>query len=259
MLDRIKSRWYFQPDYERDLFLASFPRSGNTWLRAFFFWLESGAFPVSLREIDYLVIDQHYQIAKHKAKRVNTYSVVKTHSPCLRRPRRYIYVVRNPVESIISFYMYNKNTQSNFGIPLDEFAYAVLNGQVWPCSWAEHVRSWLGSQGSSHLISDHVIRYEDLISNDIEKLNECLLKILLFYPDINLDAARTAIRSLDRKKMKQLEIAGNRPCLERIRSDWFVFGSYAGSKDEARQIVARVIHKHGYDTLRLCRHFQYLA
>ena len=181
------------------LWLASYPKSGNTWLRVFLYNLisnartpgaisELGQFnysdthvplfqQVSSEPVENMTLEQTAALrpamhAKLAASSPNTV-FVKTHS-CLTEFGGYdqitmdttvgaIYVVRNPLDVCLSM-------APHFGISIDEaiewmadqtFMAGADAGEVpyLISSWSKHVNSWAGHGVSPSL---HIVRYEDM-------------------------------------------------------------------------------------------------
>ena len=105
----------FESDRRRDIFLASYPRSGNTWLRAILFHASIGREPRNLAEIDRAVPDQHFRIARKDllapAHHPTGRHIVKTHDPYrfLRSQLDYCdvaLIIRDPRDVISSYFRY---------------------------------------------------------------------------------------------------------------------------------------------------------
>lgn len=170
----------FRADPLRDSFLASYPRSGNTWLRAALFHVRIGRPPQSLAELDLGIPDEHYTIPRRAILRASNAReldlIVKTHVPYQLQLsyRRVAYVVRDPRDVIPSYFRLWQNRSKSTSF--DDFVQASFSGAVWPCSWYDHVKSWqLYQKISPGCIS--IIRYEDLtrqVEPELEKLGSAL-------------------------------------------------------------------------------------
>jgi hypothetical protein len=201
----------FRSDRRRDMFLASYPRSGNTWLRTFLFHARIGRGPENLAEIDRGVPDEHHRIelanllhAKHPTERL----IVKTHEPNrIRAPYQDVaYIVRDPRNVIPSYYRYRNRGGATADGDIEEFAAGCVAGCVWPCSWFEHVSSWLAFRRRyPERIS--VIRYEALAARDSSEIQR-LGKALHIPEDANWEELFTYY---DIARMRELEEQGNRP------------------------------------------------
>lgn len=99
---------------ENSLMIASYPRSGNTWLR---YLLASAFYFIGSGKLEKL---EHYQMYKYiptlmqkdnktlEAYNINGYHLVKTHSNYLPVYKSAILLYRNPVDAIISNIIFDK-------------------------------------------------------------------------------------------------------------------------------------------------------
>ena len=144
---------------DADLFIASYPRSGTTWLRFLLFELltgETSEFVAVNRAIPY--------VGKHRdAPRLlrGGGRIIQTHEAYLRGIRSAIYVVRDPRSVVVSEYRWQLRT-GLFAGSFDEFFDAFLEGKANPYArWDRHVAMWLTSRvASSGRL--HVVRFADL-------------------------------------------------------------------------------------------------
>lgn len=183
------------------VWLASYPKSGNTWLRAFLHNLmrnPNEAYDIN-RLTDFTLSDAQMrwyqlfdprpgpQISKediaalrprvHEAMtRAHADSVfVKTHNAMVEdrgtpmitpeHSAGAIYVIRNPLDVVVSY-------SHHYGLPLDQAIAAMATpglqsaNEELHCyerygSWSEHVMSWTG-RATSGL---HIVRYEDMLAS----------------------------------------------------------------------------------------------
>ncbi len=139
------------------IWLASYPRSGNTWLRFLlynYFWGEPAhSSQVALRIPDLHKVHQR-QPALDLAQRENARQIfIKTHAPLvpehplLSYTGGFVYLIRHPRDVLLSLINYH-------GISGDEavsFARQFIQTGVDPLfpiygPWAAHVASWMGSK-----------------------------------------------------------------------------------------------------------------
>ena len=195
------------------VWIASYPKSGNTWMRFMACNLLFGP-QQSAEALSFLAPDIHevgpQPLAAHSG-------LVKTHflhSPALplaERTAAAIYVVRQPADVLESNFHYSRRSAGLAGESREEFdryvdAFIQHRGdprwlQLGMGSWEDNVRSWLGARHPFRVIP---VRYEDLTA-DPRKV--CAMLAQLFRPestDLEIDAA-VANSSFDR--MRELEAA----------------------------------------------------
>lgn len=156
----------FVPDYERDTFLVGYPRSGTTWLSYIAVDLLYGFSPDKLDEIHQLVPDVHAMPRENSVRPARNY-LVKSHlelkdSLDTRNYKKVIYLVRDPRDVVLSYYRFYVS-KNDYQDPLPQFVEDWTYGRVWPCSWQEHVASWLGSNRNDREHKLLLMRYEDLV------------------------------------------------------------------------------------------------
>ncbi len=202
---------YFEPDPEVHRFVVSYPRSGNTWLRAVLFDAYIGSPPASLEEIDYGIPDIHYPI-KNSARLKpcgadHGPAIVKSHEPRLSGAKynNAVYIVRDPRDVIPSYYRFLAKKMRGQAPEFRRFVRASLLGQIWPCSWYEHVTSWAHQGPDQSKVV--FVRYEDLTARDVSAI-ELLQNGLRLNSDLDV---RALLERYDLQMMRHLEEAGQRP------------------------------------------------
>lgn len=154
----------------RDVFLASYPRSGNTWLRFLLFEAVSG------RAAQFGEIDEKSSPAGHLGDHSHMPEVlpgggrlIKTHEAYRREYRKAVYLVRDPRDVILSEHRFVR-WRGYYDRELPEFVPVFLRGEVNGFgSWRDHVASWLESDLAARgdLL---IIRFEDLRADTEEWL-----------------------------------------------------------------------------------------
>lgn len=186
------------------MWLASFPKSGNTWVRAFLAnYLTDSAEPVDINTLSSFAvgdmriepylrqsgrpaeqltpadIDRLRPLVHRATAELHPGSIfVKTHSVIGRVGGTQlitpdvtagaVYVVRNPLDVAVSF-------ADHYGLTLDQVAKAICFNRLridprpdqvtqHLGDWSTHVKSWLEAPG----LRRHVVRYEDLAAAPAE-------------------------------------------------------------------------------------------
>lgn len=167
--NRLKRRAHLRPS---DVILASYPKSGNTWVR--FIWANL----VSLTELDGLEVDFHVlnRLLGPEYDRdtwgtvvpKRLFRLVKTHleyDPQTFRGNRVLYVWRHPGDVAVSYFHFLEARRD--GPELGSFSDFLRDPELGVTAWCRHVAGWLPR-------SDSVARYEDLKSDTFGTLRRVL-------------------------------------------------------------------------------------
>ena len=192
---------------EKDIYLVSYPRSGNTWMRVMLAELLYGESGQSLAELGYYMPDsKKLQSIKNTVK--SNFHIIKTHDPfMLLRPsekfRKVIYLIRDPRDVVISWHRFS--AVSYYKNDLNQFVIEWVTGRIYPSSWSEHVSSWTGP-GYERLNNDIcVIKYEDLLEDTYSNLRRVVDFIEL---KKNEDELTNAIKKASKQSMREKENNG---------------------------------------------------
>lgn len=197
----VSKRLYFAPDRHRDIYLASFPRSGNTWIRAIIYTLLNGTPPASIGAINELVPDAYLRLPKREVV-PRPFYVVKTHEPYRTSgPKRAIYVLREPRAVFLSHYGYLKLNWIR-DVELTPLARDWTTGRVWPGSWNENVTSWLDSNRHAEVL---LIQYDELKSAPVDGIRA--MAAFIGSP-VSAERAEAISRQTTIADMKRLEDNG---------------------------------------------------
>lgn len=180
---RIRSFWLYTLGVagmrRQDVLLASFPRSGSTWVRFLLANL------INLREaqeqtLDFATLDRMMPAlgANNLLPRwphAAIPRVVKTHKPFLPlfHGQRAIGLIRDPRDVMVSFYHFQKDRKHHYA---GSFADFIRNHRLGLPSWFAHYCSW----------QEHwtiVVRYEDLKANPFCEFSRILTMLGVSYPE----------------------------------------------------------------------------
>jgi hypothetical protein len=145
-----------------DIFIAGYPRSGNTWMQ----YLIAGVTldlnprlaPDSL--VQSLVPDVH---ATKFYKRFGTPTFFKTHHLPQPEYRRVIYLVRDGRDAMVSYLHF----LAALGEAPDFLKLVTTGESLFPCRWHEHIEAWLANPHGAEIM---VIRYEKLKRDTVGEL-----------------------------------------------------------------------------------------
>jgi hypothetical protein len=145
-----------------DVFLVSYPRSGNTWTRFLIGNLIYQDKPVTFANIESRLPEIYFS-PDRVLRRLPRPRILKSHECFQPHYRRIIYIVRDPRDVAVSFYHHNikaGNIAEDYAIA--DFVPRFIAGEFdakWG-SWSDHVLSWmLLRQNSPAFI---VLRYEGM-------------------------------------------------------------------------------------------------
>jgi len=203
----------FWPDPARSVFLVTYPRSGTTWLSCISAELIFRVSPKNLTEIETYVPNVHDLPEKSAVPPARRY-LVKTHAPL--NPvhgyppygdyRKVIYLIRDPRDVMLSYYRYRR-FESNYRGDLKEFAMDWVAGRIWPCSWQEHVNSWLAPRSGSVPFELTLLRYEDFVVDPVGQ-TEVLAKVLGI--DVGLARIEEIVADTSPRSMRERENNGKK-------------------------------------------------
>ena len=234
----------FLPDevLEDDVFITSYPKSGNTWVR---FLLANALHPdrgVNFHSIQDLVPE----VGKSEEdNRFPPYPrLLKSHAPYKEEYGRTIYILRDGRDVYVSYYYYLQKDKS---MSFDEF---LIDTDHWPSTWGEHVEGWLDAydRGESVLL----VRYEDLKTSPETELNRMLSFIGI--DSISQGKIYQAVANSSFESMRQIENEKGRPYSKSGRfvrkgkkSDWQTLFTHAAKKAFKRR-EGDVLVRAGYAT-----------
>jgi hypothetical protein len=217
-----------------DVYLVSYPRSGNTWTRFLLGNLLHPDSPATFTNIESRVAEIYFN-PDHVLRKLPRPRLLKSHEAFHPNYPRVICIVRDPRDVAVSFYHHNvkaRNIPDTY--PLDEFTPRFMAAEFdpWWGSWADNVMSWIKMREGRDTFL--LLRYEDM-KEDSERE---LLKIARFLQHAgfeNVDASprqlAEAVKLSSPERMRELEKqdAGKYAQLKQTRQDKpFVRSAKAG-------------------------------
>jgi len=187
----------------QDMFQASYPRSGSTWLRFMLFQILRGE-EAGFGKIDKCIpeIDAHRGVPPLLP---GGGRLIKTHEQYRKEYTRAVFLVRDVRDVFVSCYV--RAVEAGLAElvskgDMDSFLMSFLKGTaLQQGSWQQHTRSWLESPlaQNGNLM---VVRYEDLRRNPEQVLGE-LLSFLGVTPDARIIRKAVENNSLQQMRAKE--------------------------------------------------------
>jgi len=210
-----------------DVFIASYPKSGNTWTRFLVANLIYPQEPVTFLNIEKIIPDPDLQ-SRNFLKHCPRPRVMKIHHPFDPRYKRVVCIVRDPRDVAVSQYHFQiKRAVLQPGHPIEDFVKRFVAGGTSPYgSWGQNVGSWLIARynGPGFVL----LRYEDLIENAVEGLAQ-IARLLNLEPDRHRLEKAVEFSSADRMRALEKLQADQWASTKETRIDLpFVRGAKAG-------------------------------
>ena len=131
-----------------DLFVATYPKCGTTWVQYIIYLLLNGGRPLAGRSIND-VFPHLEEVGEEGVRGLPEPRLIKTHLPFGRTPwhpnARYVYVVRNPFDCAVSFYHHTRGFVRHYDFAegaWDTFFECFLAGEVDFGDYFDHLLSW---------------------------------------------------------------------------------------------------------------------
>src|SRR3984957_14230765 len=184
-----------------DIFLVSFPKSGNTWTRFLLANLRFPNEPATWTNINRLIPDPT-GTPKKEFDRMPRPRIIKSHECFDPRYPRVVYIVRDPRDVVVSQYHYHRKIRKiEDDSPIEKFVARFLAGETCPHgSWGQNMGTWLStSQGDPRFL---LLRYEDLVADTAREL----AKVVAFL-DFSVSAQQIAqaVERSSADNMRKLE------------------------------------------------------
>jgi hypothetical protein len=223
-----------------DVFFASYPRSGSTWLR--FVLYESIAGEASgFGNVNTSIPD----VKEHKTGlplMPDGGRLIKTHEVYHPEYKKAVYLVRDPRDVALSEYAY----QTALGLvdqPLDEYLRVFLTKGVNPfASWSAHVNSWLNAPLSSEQLL--VVKFEDLRRDTAAGVAD-IIRFFGIVPNEAQIRNAVANNSVERMKAKEKET----PQRASKKGQFIRSGSVGGWRGKLTDAQIAIVREHASELL----------
>jgi len=200
---------HFDYNYRNtDVLIASYPRSGNTWVRSV---------------LSYILAEINNDAIKNSLGRLSKYTpslykvemtddpgprYIKTHShyiPIYNNLKKNIYIYRDGRDVAVSYYHYKLMNQKNYSkISFSDFLRNIFFGQLDVFApWHENIRSWV----SNSLLNNNVlfVKYEDLLNTPDTIFSKIVKYLDIQYSSKLIDEAIDACSIEKLQKQEQFD------------------------------------------------------
>ncbi len=180
-----------KPILKEDIYLVSFPKSGNTWVRLI---LANLLVQKAKSKIDFFsnmsdIIPDIHLTREYVSPLKNLPRIIKSHSRYRKEYPRVIYIIRDPRDVMASSYHYytsrNKNTLS--------FKKFIRSKRTGLPAWFKHYKSWENN-------ADLIIKYEDLKKDCFKEIKKIAGFVKMNVTDKQI---RNAINECEFEKLQQ--------------------------------------------------------
>jgi len=250
--------YYFMPVRHRikirndDVFIVSYPRSGNTWIR---FLLGSIIYN---KKVNWDTMENYipdiYRNTAYQLNKIKSPRYLKSHSCYDAKYPKVIYIVRD-VRNVFKSYYRFKSKMSNYSKSISEFFDDFVNGTLDDFgSWDENVKTWINNK---HKVKNGFLflKYEDLRTNTITEI-----KTIMSF--LNLDRADKDIidainwSSLDNMKKLEKSVGNNTDLFRESNKNISFVGNgeifinnnneYHEAIDKLEKKYSEILHELGY-------------
>ena len=152
-----------------DVFVATYPKCGTTWMQYIVYLLLHGAEPLRSGERLDALFPHLEEVGAEAVGALPSPRLIKTHLPFERTPShpgaRYIYVARNPFDCAVSFYHHTRGFVRHYDFAdgtFDEFFECFVRGEVDFGDYFDNLMSWLPRASDPNVL---FLTYERMLAD----------------------------------------------------------------------------------------------
>ena len=239
----------------RDAFIASYPRSGNTWLRFVLFDILAPGQTAGFNEVNHIIAE----VGLHGPALPllpGGGRLIKTHEPYRKQYQKAIYLVRDVRDVVLSEFAYQK-ALGWISDDFDRFLREFLRGEVNPFTpWHRHVPGWMDSPlaGTSNFL---LIKFEDMRRNTDQVVNDVLnfLGVVVDPQTVRDAVANNTVQRMQEKEQHSPQLSDTAPKSNGSEESRFIrSGSVGGWRNRLTDLQVEMIEHHAGEVLACMRY-----
>ena len=149
---------YIDKIYDDDLFIVSYPKSGNTWMRFFLSIYKNDGEILTYDKIESFIPSVH-KSNKEFIGKIKRPRIIKSHFTDLKDYPRTLYIVRDGKDALVSYYHYLQELKGFKG-SFCEFYYSKSHAEVG--EWNIHVMAAINYK-RKYRNKIQIVKYEDML------------------------------------------------------------------------------------------------
>jgi hypothetical protein len=151
-----------------DVFVASYPKCGTTWVQYIVYLLEHDGRPLVAGQRLEDVFPHLEEVGAERVLGLSQPRLIKTHLTLERTPwsdaAKYVYVARNPFDCAVSFYHHTRGFVRHYDFAdgeWDVFFECFLRGEVDFGDYFDHLLSWWPRRSADNVL---FVTYEQMLA-----------------------------------------------------------------------------------------------
>jgi estrone sulfotransferase len=204
--------------YDDDLFIVSYPKSGNTWLRFIVAYLKQGLEKeIQMSELEQIVPDVY--VSKGIINSRRTDRIIKTHAPFFKYYPKMIYIYRDYRDVLVSYYHYRTGVGEFKGTFSEFLRSEFIIGHFG--SWSNHIEQAFKTK-KERPGNVLILKYEDQLLNFVGSA-----KAINAFCNFNRVDDYTTLEKLTRfETLKKNELDHGSAFMELSQAHFFREGKY---------------------------------
>lgn len=192
-----------------DVFVASYPKCGTTWLQYIVYLLEHGGRPLAAGRRLEDVFPHLEEVGEERVRALPEPRLVKTHLGAERTPwnaqAKYLYIARNPFDCAVSFYHHTRGFVRHYDFAdgeWDTFFECFLRGEVDFGDYFDHVLAWWPRRSLPNVL---FLTYEQMRADSAAAVQQIAMFLGPRAAELVRDSQRldTVVRASDFNSMRR--------------------------------------------------------